>query len=58
MTKLKEVGEMTDRELMEKLVDNTRKSSDAIIQIKKYLIMLIGFLIIVFAFGLVYLQHD
>lgn len=58
MAHKKEISEYTDRELMERIVDNTRKSSDSLIKIKNYMILLIGLSVLAFAFVLVYMQHD
>ena len=54
----KKLNELTDRELMERIADNTRKSSDTLIKIKNFIILLIGLSIMAFAFVLVYMQHD
>ena len=58
MTHKKEVSDYTDRELMERIVDNTRKSSDSLLKIRNYMIILIGLIVMTFAFVLVYMQHD
>ncbi|HEY5690605.1 MAG TPA: hypothetical protein VIS49_04030 [Cyclobacteriaceae bacterium] len=58
MTSKKGLSDVTDRELMEKMVDNTRKASDTLIKIKNFIILLIGLFVMAFAFVLVYMQHD
>ena len=58
MTTKKELSDFSDRELMEKIADNTRKSSDTLIKIKNFVILLIGLSVMAFAFVLVYMQHD
>ena len=58
MTTKKEIGDFSDRELMERISDNTRRSADTLIKIKNFLILLIGLSVMAFAFVLVYMQHD
>ena len=58
MTTKKEIGDFSDRELMERISDNTRRSADTLINIKNFLILLIGLSVMAFAFVLVYMQHD
>lgn len=54
----KKLNELTDRELMERIADNSRRTSDTLIKIKNFIILLIGLSIMAFAFVLVYMQHD
>jgi len=54
----KQTSDLTDRELMEKIAENTRKSADTLIRIKNFVIMIIGMAVITLAFALVYMQHN
>ncbi len=58
MTHKKEISDFSDRELMERIADNTRKSADTLIKIKNFIILLIGLFVMAFAFVLMYMQHD
>ena len=57
MATKKELADYTDRELMEKIADNTRRSADSLGTIRYYALLLIVVTIIAFAFSLGYLQH-
>jgi len=54
----KTLKDLTDRELMERIADNTRKSAETLIRIKNYVILIILLGIMIFAIGLVYFQHN
>ena len=54
----KQISDLTDRQLMERIAENTRRSADTLIRIKNFVIMIIGVAVITLAFALVYMQHN